>query len=184
MGNAVTDDYHDYIGTFEYWWNHGLISDSTYHQLKTACYSVSSQHPSLQCMEALRSAELEQGNIDPYSIFTKPCNNTVQLKSFLKGRYVSFIRLVLFFLFFYGLMLHFALDKLSHGCQELMILAQRGILMFTLTGSKFRRLYMLMSLAYLTLGSHAGLEKFLLLIVSKGLYICIEFFFWSLAVIL
>lgn len=91
MGNAVTDDYHDYIGTFEYWWNHGLISDSTYHQLKTACYSVSSQHPSLQCMEALRSAELEQGNIDPYSIFTKPCNNTVQLKSFLKGRYVSFI---------------------------------------------------------------------------------------------
>ncbi|KAJ0234036.1 Serine carboxypeptidase-like 27 [Hirschfeldia incana] len=87
VGNAVTDDYHDYIGTFEYWWNHGLISDSTYHQLKKACYSVSSQHPSLQCMEALRSAELEQGNIDPYSIFTKPCNNTVQLKSFLKGRY-------------------------------------------------------------------------------------------------
>ncbi|XP_010464446.1 PREDICTED: serine carboxypeptidase-like 27 [Camelina sativa] len=87
VGNAVTDDYHDYIGTFEYWWNHGLISDSTYHQLKTACYSVSSQHPTLQCMEALRNAELEQGNIDPYSIFTKPCNNTVQLKSFLKGRY-------------------------------------------------------------------------------------------------
>uniref|UniRef100_A0A1J3ERJ5 Carboxypeptidase n=1 Tax=Noccaea caerulescens TaxID=107243 RepID=A0A1J3ERJ5_NOCCA len=87
VGNAVTDDYHDYMGTFEYWWNHGLISDSTYHQLKTACYSVSSQHPSLQCMEALRSAVLEQGNIDPYSIFTKPCNNTVQLKSFLKGRY-------------------------------------------------------------------------------------------------
>ncbi|ESQ49226.1 hypothetical protein EUTSA_v10020705mg [Eutrema salsugineum] len=87
VGNAVTDDYHDYIGTFEYWWNHGLISDSTYHQLKTACYSVSSLHPSLQCMVALRNAELEQGNIDPYSIFTKPCNNTVQLKSFLRGRY-------------------------------------------------------------------------------------------------
>ncbi|KAL7223644.1 hypothetical protein ACSBR1_025155 [Camellia fascicularis] len=30
VGNAVTDDYHDYIGTFEYWWTHGLISDSTY----------------------------------------------------------------------------------------------------------------------------------------------------------
>ncbi|XP_024014909.1 serine carboxypeptidase-like 27 isoform X2 [Eutrema salsugineum] len=83
----LKDDYHDYIGTFEYWWNHGLISDSTYHQLKTACYSVSSLHPSLQCMVALRNAELEQGNIDPYSIFTKPCNNTVQLKSFLRGRY-------------------------------------------------------------------------------------------------
>lgn len=113
MGNAVTDDYHDYMGTFEYWWNHGLISDSTYHQLKTACYySVSSQHPSLQCMEALRSAELEQGNIDPYSIFTKPCNSTVQLKSFLKGRYVSFIHQKTFrifgpfcFVFLMGLML-------------------------------------------------------------------------------
>ncbi|KAI7979908.1 Serine carboxypeptidase-like 27 [Camellia lanceoleosa] len=22
VGNAVTDDYHDYIGTFEYWWTH------------------------------------------------------------------------------------------------------------------------------------------------------------------
>jgi len=44
----------------------------------------------MQCMVALRNAELEQGNIDPYSIFTKPCNSTVALKRFLKGRYVSF----------------------------------------------------------------------------------------------
>ncbi|KAI4384412.1 hypothetical protein MLD38_002576 [Melastoma candidum] len=26
VGNAVTDDYHDYIGTFEYWWTHGTAS--------------------------------------------------------------------------------------------------------------------------------------------------------------
>ncbi|XP_010547376.1 PREDICTED: serine carboxypeptidase-like 27 [Tarenaya hassleriana] len=87
VGNAVTDDYHDFVGTFEYWWSHGLISDSTYRKLRIACYSVPSQHPSLQCMEALRTAELEQGNIDPYSIFTRPCNNTVTLKRFLMGRY-------------------------------------------------------------------------------------------------
>ncbi|KAH9703604.1 serine carboxypeptidase-like 27 [Citrus sinensis] len=74
VGNAVTDDYHDYVGTFEYWWTHGLISDSTYRSLRIACESGSSEHPSLDCMKALKSAEMEQGNIDPYSIFTRPCN--------------------------------------------------------------------------------------------------------------
>ncbi|KAH9768212.1 serine carboxypeptidase-like 27 [Citrus sinensis] len=74
VGNAVTDDYHDYVGTFEYWWTHGLISDSTYRSLRIACESGSSEHPSLDCMTALKSAEMEQGNIDPYSIFTRPCN--------------------------------------------------------------------------------------------------------------
>ncbi|KAK9924164.1 hypothetical protein M0R45_032547 [Rubus argutus] len=33
VGNDVTDDYHDFVGTFEYWWTHGLISDSTYRVL-------------------------------------------------------------------------------------------------------------------------------------------------------
>lgn len=89
MGNAVTDDYHDYVGTFEYWWTHGLISDSTYRILRVACDFGSSQHPSLECMKALRVAELEQGKIDPYSIYTRPCNNTQSLKRKLKGHYVS-----------------------------------------------------------------------------------------------
>ncbi|KAK4252977.1 hypothetical protein QN277_010821 [Acacia crassicarpa] len=87
VGNAVTDDYHDYIGTFEYWWTHGLISDSTYRMLRKACTSGSSLHPTVQCMEALRVAVLEQGNIDPYSIYTRPCNNTAPLRHGLRGRY-------------------------------------------------------------------------------------------------
>ncbi|XP_027365266.1 serine carboxypeptidase-like 27 [Abrus precatorius] len=87
VGNAVTDDYHDYVGTFEYWWTHGLISDSTYRMLKIACDFGSSQHPSVQCMQALRVATVEQGNIDPYSIYTQPCNNTASLRRGLKGRY-------------------------------------------------------------------------------------------------
>ncbi|KAG0503152.1 hypothetical protein HPP92_003224 [Vanilla planifolia] len=37
VGNGVTDDYHDYIGTFEYWWTHGLISDESYHKLMVSC---------------------------------------------------------------------------------------------------------------------------------------------------
>lgn len=87
VGNGVTDDYHDYVGTFEYWWTHGLISDSTYRILRIACDFGSSQHPSVQCFQALRVAVAEQGNIDPYSIYTPPCNNTASLRSGLNGRY-------------------------------------------------------------------------------------------------
>ncbi|KAK6270934.1 hypothetical protein POUND7_008032 [Theobroma cacao] len=90
VGNAVTDDYHDFVGTFEYWWTHGLISDSTYRSLRVACDLGSSTHPSLQCMSALRVAEVEQGNIDPYSIFTQPCKDTATLKRNMRGHYVSF----------------------------------------------------------------------------------------------
>ncbi|KAG5040219.1 hypothetical protein JHK82_012337 [Glycine max] len=68
VGNVVTDDYHDYIGTFEYWWTHGLVSDSTYRMLRITCNFGSSLHPSVQCMQALRVATVEQGNIDPYSV--------------------------------------------------------------------------------------------------------------------
>ncbi|KAJ9684572.1 hypothetical protein PVL29_016845 [Vitis rotundifolia] len=87
VGNAVTDDYHDLIGTFEYWWTHGLISDSTYKILRVACDLVSSLHPSSECIKALTLAEAEQGNIDPYSIFTRPCNDTSSLRRNLRGRY-------------------------------------------------------------------------------------------------
>lgn len=87
VGNAVTDDYNDYVGTFEYWWTHGLISDSTYQILKVACDLGSSEHPSVECIKALTVAEGEQGNIDPYSIFTRPCNDTSSLRLNLRGRY-------------------------------------------------------------------------------------------------
>ncbi|KAM0852169.1 hypothetical protein ACQ4PT_051940 [Festuca glaucescens] len=65
VGNAVTDDYHDYLGTFEYWWSHGLISDSTYHNLKATCIFDSSEHPSPECAKNLNLASAEEGNIDP-----------------------------------------------------------------------------------------------------------------------
>ncbi|KAJ4751100.1 Carboxypeptidase [Rhynchospora pubera] len=87
VGNAVTDDYHDYIGTFEYWWTHGLISDSTYHNLRATCVLESSEHPSIECVRNLNIANEEEGNIDPYSIYTRPCNNTAALKLGINGRY-------------------------------------------------------------------------------------------------
>lgn len=100
MGNAVTDDYRDYIGTFEYWWTHGLISDATYHNLRATCILQSSEHPSEECVKNLNTASAEEGNIDPYSIYTQPCNNTSSLKLSLNGRYVSSLRV--FLLFFKG----------------------------------------------------------------------------------
>ncbi|XP_051130779.1 serine carboxypeptidase-like 27 [Andrographis paniculata] len=87
VGNAVTDDYHDYVGTFEYWWAHGLISDSTYKTLKTTCYFDSSTHPSSACNRSLDLADKEMGNIDPYSIYTPPCNSSSSLRRSLRGHY-------------------------------------------------------------------------------------------------
>ncbi|CAO2817845.1 unnamed protein product [Amaranthus hypochondriacus] len=87
VGNAVTDDYYDYIGTFEYWWTHGLISDTTYKSLKHGCLSGSATHPSIVCAKALDAADLEFGNIDPYSIYTRTCNNTSSSKRILTGHY-------------------------------------------------------------------------------------------------
>lgn len=89
VGNAVTDDYYDYVGTFEFWWNHGLISDTTYQNLKQACYSTSSINPTYDCVTALELASSEQGNIDPYSIYTPPCTNSSSLKINRKSHYVS-----------------------------------------------------------------------------------------------
>ncbi|XP_010264739.1 PREDICTED: serine carboxypeptidase-like 27 [Nelumbo nucifera] len=87
VGNAVTDDYHDYVGTFEYWWIHGLISDATYRTLRVACDFGSSQHPSVACIKAFDVADKEQGSIDPYSIFTRPCSSAISLRRNLRGHY-------------------------------------------------------------------------------------------------
>ncbi|RWW61066.1 hypothetical protein BHE74_00031892 [Ensete ventricosum] len=86
---TVTDDYHDYVGTFEYWWTHGLISDATYRILRVRCDYEASEHPSDACINALDTADSEMGNIDPYSIYTLPCNDPGSLKRNLRGHYVS-----------------------------------------------------------------------------------------------
>ncbi|CAJ1947734.1 unnamed protein product, partial [Sphenostylis stenocarpa] len=91
VGNAVIDDYHDYIGTFEYWWVNGLISDATYKLLRIVCEFDSAQHPPEKCEEAFELASLEMGDIDQYSIYTPVCNRTAAtLKSRLRGRLLIF----------------------------------------------------------------------------------------------
>jgi serine carboxypeptidase-like clade 2 len=73
LGNPLIDDYHDNIGTHEYWWNHGLISDSTYESLKKGCRDDSFLFPRDECNAALSQAFTEFGDINPYSLYTKTC---------------------------------------------------------------------------------------------------------------
>ncbi|GMJ11955.1 serine carboxypeptidase-like 27 [Hibiscus trionum] len=87
VGNAVIDDFHDFVGTFEYWWTHGLISDSTYRNLTVSCDLGSASHPSWECNAALDLADKEQGNIDPYSIYTPPCKGNSTLRRNFRGHY-------------------------------------------------------------------------------------------------
>ncbi|KAG0517508.1 hypothetical protein BDA96_09G094900 [Sorghum bicolor] len=95
VGNAVTDDYHDQVGTFESWWNHGLISDATYRLLEATCVHDEIEHASPPCNAAYDAATAEQGDIDPYSMYTPTCNQTSSSSSSstprrirrLKGRY-------------------------------------------------------------------------------------------------
>jgi len=41
-------------------------------------------------LQAIRFATMEQVNIDPYNVYTQPCNNISLLRRNLKGRYVSY----------------------------------------------------------------------------------------------
>ncbi|XP_078177991.1 serine carboxypeptidase II-1-like [Carex rostrata] len=87
VGNAVTDDYNDYIGLFEFWWNHGLISDETYQNLKLVCPMDSSEHPTNACNNTINTAYDEMGNIDPYSIYTPTCKKASSKHKQLRAGY-------------------------------------------------------------------------------------------------
>lgn len=76
VGNAVTDNYYDNLGTVTYWWSHAMISDKTYHQLISTC-DFKRQKESNEC-ESLYYYAMDQefGNIDQYNIYAPPCNNS------------------------------------------------------------------------------------------------------------
>ncbi|RDY05077.1 Serine carboxypeptidase II-2, partial [Mucuna pruriens] len=77
VGNALTDDFHDQLGMFEFMWSSGLISDQTYKLLNILCDFQSVEHPSDACEKIWEIADKELGNIDPYSLFTPPCHANV-----------------------------------------------------------------------------------------------------------
>ncbi|KAL4571346.1 hypothetical protein LXL04_018104 [Taraxacum kok-saghyz] len=74
VGNALTDDYSDHMGVFQFMWSAGMISDQTYKKSNELCDKESFIHPSRECDEMIDIGYREMGNIDPYSIFTPPCS--------------------------------------------------------------------------------------------------------------
>lgn len=90
VGNALTDDFHDHLGVFQFMWAAGLISDQTYKLLNLLCDFQSFIHSSSSCEKILDIASEEMGNIDPYSIFTPSCTaNVSQSNRLLKKVHVS-----------------------------------------------------------------------------------------------
>lgn len=93
VGNAVTDNYYDSLGTVAYWWSHSMISDATYKSILNSC-NFTSDDSSKQCDDAVNYARNhELGNIDQYSIYTPSClslpNSTIRVKNTLLRRRIS-----------------------------------------------------------------------------------------------
>lgn len=91
VGNALTDDFNDHFGIFQFMWAAGLISDQTYKLLNLVCDSESFIHTSEECNKVLDTASNELGDIDPYSIFTPSCpgSATFSRNKLLKRLHVS-----------------------------------------------------------------------------------------------
>ncbi|KAF3452946.1 hypothetical protein FNV43_RR03379 [Rhamnella rubrinervis] len=95
VGNAVTDNYYDSIGTVTFWWTHAMISDQTYKSIIKHC-NFSAEKSSKLCDDTVNYAtNHEFGDIDQYSIYTRSCvalpNKTMhpRLKNTLLRRRVS-----------------------------------------------------------------------------------------------
>ncbi|KAK3189636.1 hypothetical protein Dsin_029197 [Dipteronia sinensis] len=86
VGNALTDDYHDHLGLFQFLWSAGLVSDDTYKLLNVLCDFQSFIHTSSSCDKILDIASEELGNIDPYSIYTPPCTANISQSNHLLKR--------------------------------------------------------------------------------------------------
>ncbi|KAM7252572.1 hypothetical protein ACFE04_000835 [Oxalis oulophora] len=94
VGNAVTDNFYDSIGTVTYWWSHALISDRTYHSIIKNC-NFSAEQTSQQCNDDVNYAmSHEFGDIDQYSIYAPSCkvaqnSSVMRVKNTLLRRRVS-----------------------------------------------------------------------------------------------
>ncbi|KAJ9689073.1 hypothetical protein PVL29_014629 [Vitis rotundifolia] len=88
VGNALTDDFHDHLGVFQFMWSAGMISDQTYKLLNVFCDFQPFIHSSASCDKIMDIASEEIGNIDPYSIFTPPCSVKVGYSNQLMKRLI------------------------------------------------------------------------------------------------
>ncbi|KAI3417723.1 Carboxypeptidase [Psidium guajava] len=77
VGNPVLDSRSGDPGRWEFYWIHGLISDTTYENMKKFC---SVDRASEGCFKAWNeSSHHETGVINPFNVYTRPCeDNSVQ----------------------------------------------------------------------------------------------------------
>ncbi|XP_057476804.1 serine carboxypeptidase-like 27 [Actinidia eriantha] len=73
LGNALLDDHYNYVGTFEFWWNHGLISDASYKALQKGCSNSSWIHMKEECAQVYFQTQQNIGRINPYSLYNSYC---------------------------------------------------------------------------------------------------------------
>lgn len=90
VGNAVTDNKYDGIGTVTYWWSHSMISDKTYKNIMNFC-NFTSENSSKKCDESVSYAvNHEFGQIDQYSIYTPSCKIVQNETNYLNNNNVRF----------------------------------------------------------------------------------------------
>ncbi|XP_026402197.1 serine carboxypeptidase II-2-like isoform X2 [Papaver somniferum] len=88
VGNGLTDDHDNRLGSFQFLWTNGLISDETYNLVNNFCLFESYQNISSHCRFIFDLVSKELGDIDPYSIFTSSCTGTTSQSSKLLNRLI------------------------------------------------------------------------------------------------
>jgi serine carboxypeptidase-like clade 2 len=74
IGNAVIDNVSDQTGMIDYAWDHTVISDRSYDEIKSKC-NFSDEHPSIGCDLALNDYYQVYGIINMHSLYTPKCVN-------------------------------------------------------------------------------------------------------------
>ena len=72
IGNALLDDETDQTGMVDYAWDHAVISDQVYNDIKIKC-NFSTAQPSQDCNSALNAYFEVYKIIDMYSLYTPSC---------------------------------------------------------------------------------------------------------------
>lgn len=72
IGNALLDDETDQTGMIDYAWDHAVISDKLYHEIKSKC-NFSEENPGRDCDMALNLYFDVYKIIDMYSLYTPTC---------------------------------------------------------------------------------------------------------------
>ncbi|KAI5082006.1 hypothetical protein GOP47_0001749 [Adiantum capillus-veneris] len=89
VGNGVLDHYYDNVGLIEYWWDHALISDTSYHAILATC-DFHKANVSASCTQLIDNAlEHEMGDIDLYNIYSPLCLSQSQSRRVAARRPVN-----------------------------------------------------------------------------------------------